>query len=79
MATQTMPALSTVETLLDEVEERFDRVRKVRRRLGRLRRGSAGYLDLLPDLEVALDVLSSKVEHAHEALEEFEESLPDTE
>jgi len=79
MATQTMSALSTVETLLDEVEEWFDRVRKVRRKLGRLRKGSAGYLDLLPDLELTLDVLSSKVEHAHEALEVFEESLPGTE
>jgi len=43
-----------------------------------LRRGSEAYLKLLPDLEVALDVLRSKAQHAHEALEEFEESLTDT-
>lgn len=43
----------------------------------RLRPGSDAYLNLLPDLEVALDVLRSKAEHAHEALEAFEESLSD--
>lgn len=78
MATQTTPTLSTVERLLDEVEEWFGRFQKVRHKLSRLRRGSEAYLDLLPDLEVELDVLRSKAEHAHEALEEFEESLRDT-
>jgi hypothetical protein len=75
MATQTTPTLSTVERLLDEVEQYAGRLQKVRHKLGRLRGGSEAYLDLLPDLEVALDVLRSKAEHAHEALEEFEESL----
>jgi len=79
MATQTTPTLSTVERLLDEVEDYSGRLQKLRHKLSRLRRGSEGYLDLLPDLEVALDVLRSKAEHAHEALEEFEESLSDTE
>ena len=77
MATQTTTTLSTVERLLDEVEEYSDRLQKLRHKLSRLRRGSEAYLDLLPDLEVVLDVLRSKAEHAHEALEEFEESLTD--
>jgi len=75
MTTQTTPTLSTVERLLDEVEEYSSRLRKLRHKLSRLRRGSGAYLDLLPDLEVALDVLRSKAEHAHEALEDFEDSL----
>jgi len=79
MVTQSTPTLSTVERLVDEVEEWSNRLQKVRHKLGRLRRGGEAYLELLPDLEVALDVLRSKAEHAHEALEKFEESLVDTE
>jgi hypothetical protein len=36
-------------------------------------------LDLLPDLDVELDTLKLKTEHALEALEEFEDSLPESE
>jgi hypothetical protein len=79
MATQTTPTLSTLERLLDEIDEWYGRVRKVRQKLGRHRPGSEAYLDLLPDLEVELDALKLKVEHAHQALEEFEESLPESE
>ena len=77
--TKTVPTLSTVEQLLDEVEEWSNRLQKVRHKLGRLRRGGEAYLELLPDLEVALDVLKNKAQHSHEALEKFEESLVDTE
>jgi hypothetical protein len=76
MATQTIPTLSTIARLLDEVDEWYARVRKVRQRLERHRPGSEPYLDLLPDLETELDALKLKVEHAHQALEEFEDSLP---
>ena len=79
MATQIKPTLSTIERLLEEVEECSGRFQKIRQKLNRLRRGSQAYLDLLPDVEVALDVLRSKAAHAHEALEEFEESLTDAE
>ena len=79
MPTRIIPTLSTIERLLDEVEEYSGRLQKVRHKLNRLRQGSEAYLNVLPDLEVVLDVLRSKAEHAHEALEEFEESLTDTE
>ena len=75
MATKTAPNLSTVERLLDEVDEWCGRVQEVRQRLGRLPRASEAYLDLLPDLEVELDTLRLKTQHALEALEEFEDSL----
>lgn len=77
MASQkrTAPMLGTVEVLLDEVDEYYDRFSKVRRKLSRLRRGSGPYLDLLAALEVELFTLKLKTEHAHEALDEFEESL----
>jgi hypothetical protein len=78
MATKTSPNLSTVERLLDEVDEWFGRVQEVRHRLGRLPRGSEAYLDLLPDLDVELDTLRLKSQHALEALEEFEDSLPES-
>ena len=79
MPTRIIPTLSTIERLLDEVEEYSGRLQKVRHKLNRLRQGSEAYLNVLPDLEIVLDVLRSKAEHAHEALEEFEESLTDTE
>ena len=78
MTTKASPNLSTVERLLDEVDEWFGRVQGVRQRLCRLPRGSEAYLDLLPDLEVELDMLRLKTDHALEALEEFEDSLPDS-
>jgi hypothetical protein len=78
MATKTAPNLSTVERLLDEVDEWCGRVQEVRKRLGRLPRASEAYLDLLPDLEVELDTLRLKTQHALEVLEEFEDSLPES-
>jgi hypothetical protein len=77
MAVQTTPTLSTLARLLDEVDEWYARLRKVRQKLGRHRPGSEPYLDLLPDLETELDALKLKVEHAHQAIEEFEDSLPE--
>jgi hypothetical protein len=79
MTTQrkTAPALETVEVLLDEVDECYNRFSKIRRELSRVRRGSGPFLDLMAHLEVELFTLKQKTEHAHEALEEFQESLPD--
>jgi hypothetical protein len=79
MATKTAPNLSTVERLLDEVDEYCGRVREIRQRLAPLPRGGEAYLDLLPDLEVELDVLRLKTQYALEVLEEFEDSLPESE
>ncbi len=79
MATQkaASPTLETVEVLVDEVREYYSRFNRLRRKLGRLRRGGEPYLDVLADLDVELFALKLKAEHAHEALEEFEDSLPD--
>jgi len=79
MATKTAPSLSTIERLLDEVQEWAGRVQEIRTRLNLLPRGSEAYLDLLPDLDVELDTLGLKTQHALEALEEFEDSLPENE
>ena len=76
MKTKTTPVtLETVEGFFDEVDEWYERVHQIRLRLGRLRRGSDAYLELLPDLWTEVDVLSRKAEYAAEALDEFEESL----
>ncbi len=77
MATKTAPSLETVERLLDEVEEWYARVHKIRQKLSRLKRGSEAYLDLLPELWVEADVLKRKVETAADAIEEYQESLPE--
>ncbi len=77
MPIQAVPTLETIEGLFDEVDEWYGRVRKIRQKLNRLRRGSEAYLDLLPDLLVQLDVLKRKAEYAVQKLETFEDSLPD--
>jgi hypothetical protein len=66
-----------VGVLLDEADEYYERFSKIRRKLGRVRRGSGPFLDLLADLEVELFTMKQRTEHAHEALEELEELLPD--
>ncbi|HEV2378758.1 MAG TPA: hypothetical protein VG206_03065 [Terriglobia bacterium] len=75
MPTRVIPSLSTIERMLDDVEEYARAVESLRRRLKRHKPGSASYHDLLPDLSVQLDVLKLKTEHAAEALDEYEESL----
>ncbi len=73
----TATSIETVEVLLDEVDEYYRRFHRVRQKLSRFKRGSEPYLDRLPDVNVELFTLKLKVEHAHQALEEFEDSLPD--
>ena len=78
MATKTARKFATIERLLDEVDEWHGRVQWIRQKLAPLCPGSDEYLDLLPDLDVELDTLRLKTQHALEALEEFEDSLPET-
>jgi len=68
-----VPTLATVQGLLDEVDEYYKRVRKIRLRLGRLTPGSEPYLDLLPDLWVEGGVLMDKAEFAAESIEKYQE------
>ncbi len=75
MATKSAPTLDTVEGFLDEVDEWYGRVRKIRQKLSRMHRGSEAYLNILPDLLVQVDVLKRKAECAAEVLEAFEDSL----
>lgn len=77
MPTKAAPTLSTVERLLDEIDEWYERVRKIRQKLSRLKRGTGAYLDLLPELLVETEVLSRKAQYAAEVLERFEDALPE--
>ena len=77
MTTRIAPKLSTVEAKLDEVEECAGNIIELRRKLKRLKPGSEAYHDLLPDLWVQLEVLSPKIKHALQFLDEYEESLSD--
>ena len=74
---QNNSTLETSERLFDEVDERHRRVHRIRQRLGRLKRGSEPYLDLLPDLWTEVDVLRRNAQYAAEMLNGFEESLTD--
>lgn len=77
MSTKTAPGLSTLETILGEVDEYCERVRKIRVKMARARKGSEAYLDLLSALWVELDVLQRKAEWAARTIDEYQESLPD--
>lgn len=79
MPVQTAPSLNTVETLVNEAEEWSGHVLKIRRKMRRLRPGSEAYLDLLSDLWVELNWLELKAKHAAQAIDRFEETLPDDE
>ncbi len=79
MATKTVLTLDTVERLIDEVDEWYARVHKIRRKMSRSKRGSEAYQDLLCDLWVELDWLHMKAEVAADAIDDYQESLPDDE
>ena len=73
MALKNEPTLATVNGLLGEVDEYYRHVRRIRLRLGRVRRGSETYLDLLPDLWVQAGVLKDKAEFAAEFIEKYQQ------
>ena len=79
MATKTAPSLAAVERAFDEVDERYRRVRKIRRRLSKLNPASKAHLYLLDDLLKELDWLRLKADVAVHLLDDFEESLPEDE
>jgi hypothetical protein len=77
MNTKTVPDLVTIEGMLDEVEEYAREIAASRCKLKRNAIGSAAYNDLLPQLSVQLDVLRLKAKHASQALEGYQDSLPE--
>jgi hypothetical protein len=77
MVTRMAPTLETVEGLVAEVEQWYERVRKVRRKMSRVKIGSDDYQDLLSELWVELDWLKMKAEVAADAIDEYQESLPE--
>jgi hypothetical protein len=79
MATRMAPSLQTVEGLVAEVEQWYERARKVRQRMSRVKLGSEAYQDLLSELWVELDWLKMKAEVATDAIDEYQESLPEDE
>jgi hypothetical protein len=79
MATRMAPSLETVEGLVAEVEQWYERVRKVRQKMSRVKLGSEAYQDLLSELWVELDWLKMKAEVATDAIDEYQESLPEDE
>jgi hypothetical protein len=79
MTTKTAPRLETVERLIEDVEEWYERVRKIRQKMSGVKRESDPYQDLLSELSVYLDWLKMKAEVAAEAIDEYHESLPEDE
>jgi reverse gyrase len=75
MATKIVPSLETVEGLIVEVEEWYERVRKIRQKMTCVERGSDPYQDLLSELWVELEWLKMKAEVAADAIDD--ESLPE--
>jgi hypothetical protein len=79
MGTKIVPSLETVEGLIVDVEEWYERIRKIRQKMSGVRRESDPYQDLLSELSVYLDWLKMKAEVAAEAIDEYHESLPEDE
>jgi hypothetical protein len=77
MPTRTIPTLSTIERLLNEVQEWASHVDRIRGRMTRKSPGSEAYLEHLVDLNVELNWLEEKAKHAGLAIEEFLDSLPE--
>jgi reverse gyrase len=77
MATKIVPSLETVEGLIVEVEEWYERVRKIRQKMTGVERGSDPYQDLLSELWVELEWLKMKAEVAADAIDEYQDSLPE--
>jgi hypothetical protein len=75
MAPKTVPSLETVEGLIAQVEEWYERVRKIRQKMTRVERGSDQ--DLLSEHWVGLDWLKMKAEVAADALGEYQDSRPE--
>ena len=67
----------TMHAIMDEVEEYYQRYKRVRDKLRRQKPGSEAYLDTLPHAWVALATLGTKVESAALAIDELEDALPD--
>ncbi|MGH9357477.1 MAG: hypothetical protein ACRD10_15230 [Terriglobia bacterium] len=69
---------STIERLLDDVEEWANHVHLIRQKMRRVRAGGETYVDHLPDLAVELNGLEEKVRSAAHAIDdEFLEALPE--
>jgi hypothetical protein len=79
MDTRTVPNLETVEGLIVDVEEWYERIRKIRQRMRATEPGTDPYQELLSELSVYLDWLKMKAEVAVEAIDEYHESLPEDE
>ena len=79
MDTRTAPGLETVEGLIVDVEEWYERIRTIRQQMKGTERGTDPYQDLLSELSVYLDWLKMKAEVAVEAIDEYHESLPEDE
>ncbi|MGA2608693.1 MAG: hypothetical protein ABSH01_14710 [Terriglobia bacterium] len=75
MAPKIVPSLETVEGLIAEVEEWYERLRKIRQQMTRVGRGSDQ--DLLSELWVELDWLKMKAEAAADAIDEYQDSRPE--
>jgi hypothetical protein len=79
MTTKIVPNVETVEGFIAEAEEWSERVRKIRQKMSRVKRESEPYQDLLAELSVELFWLKMKAEVAAEAIDEYQETLPEDE
>ena len=75
MAPKIVPSLETVEGLIAEVEEWYERLRKIRQQMTRVGHGSDQ--DLLSEVWAELDWLKMKAEAAAHAIDEYQDSRPE--
>jgi hypothetical protein len=71
------PTAHTVEVLVNELADSVQRFQAALEKFRVTKPGTEPYRERLSDLEIELFDLQLKARHAHEAVDEFEGSLPD--
>lgn len=73
----TAPDVHALEIFLDEAVEAYEEMIARRQKLRRLKRGSAAYLDQLPEVAVCASVVAAKTDAIVHEIDAIEDALPD--
>jgi hypothetical protein len=75
--TQRPPSLADAEWTLDQVSEYYKPLEELRKRLSTLPQDDPAWLDLLPEVAVAAEVLKAKLASLIAAIDAVEDELPE--
>lgn len=76
-STKAAPRLENLEHKLDEIAREYEPLEKARQRMKRLKGGSEAYLDTLPEIAVAAEVVKAKLDSLISIIDEIVDAMPD--